>query len=261
MVSPTLSIVTPSYNQVDYIEDCLQSVRDREYDDMEHIVVDGGSTDGTVDVLKRYENDYNLRWVSERDSGQSNAINKGIRMADGDWIGWQNSDDFYLKDAFKRFEAAKRNNPEADLIYGDVIVVGEGGKKLRRLYQTCPSKFVHRYWSLFARNQATFFSQRVFNEIGYLNEDFVYTMDEDLFWRVLKADLHLVNIPEPLGAFRVQAEGKTQQRGADAWSDERRKIYDRTFFDSILPRRVLGYFAKIVKGIQLIRDRRWSAFR
>jgi len=261
MADPVLSIVTPSYNQADFVEECIRSVRDQSYDDVEHIVVDGGSTDGTAEILERCEDDYDLRWVSEPDDGQSNAVNKGIRMADGDWIGWQNSDDFYLDGAFEAFDDARRANPDADVVYGDVVVVDENGQRLRRLYQTRPSKFVHRYWSLFARNQATFLSREVFETVGYLDEDLVYAMDEDLFWRVLNADLELMNVPESLGAFRVQAEGKTQQRQADAWSDERRQIYDQTLFSRTLPRRVLGPLGKAVKGLSLLSEGRWGAFR
>lgn len=261
MVNSTLSIITPSYNQVEFIEDCIWSVKDQAFDDVEHIVVDGGSTDGTVEILERYENDYDLKWVSEPDEGQSNAVNKGIRMAKGDWIGWQNSDDFYLEGAFETFNDTRQKYSNADVIYGDVVVVDADGQYLRQLYQTRPSKFVHRYWSLFARNQATFLASEVFEKIGYLDENLSYAMDEDLFWRVLKADLELENVQEPLGAFRVQAEGKTKQRQADAWSDERRVIYDRTALSRILPRRILGFFGKAMKGLHLALDRRWNAFR
>jgi len=259
MVDPTLSVVTPSYNQSEFIEACIQSIRRQGYDDVEHIVVDGGSTDGTVEILERYEDEYDLRWVSEPDNGQSNAVNKGIRMADGDWIGWQNSDDFYLPGAFETFEAARRDNPRADLIYGDVIVVDDEGEELRRLYQPRPSKFTHRYWSLFARNQATFFSRHVVDTVGYLNEDLEIAMDEEFLWRVLQAGVIVESVQTALGAFRIQSDAKTFGNSHESWADERTRIYERSVYDRLLPKSVLAQAARATKAVNLLRDGRWDA--
>ncbi len=98
MIAPRISIVTPSYNQAPFIEEALQSVKDQNYPSLEHIVIDGASTDSTVSILEKYSQTpgwQHLRWVSERDQGQSDALNKGFRMAKGDIIGWLNSDDRY----------------------------------------------------------------------------------------------------------------------------------------------------------------------
>jgi len=259
MADPTLSIVTPSYNQADFIEECLESVRGQDYDDVEHVVVDGGSTDGTVEILEQYDDEYDLRWVSEPDEGQSDAVNKGIRMADGEWIGWQNSDDFYLSGAFEMFETARRDTPEADLIYGDVVVVNEESEEIRRLYQPRPSKFAHRYWSLFARNQATFFSQRVVDTVGYLNEDLEIAMDEEFFWRVLKTGVSVESVQTALGAFRVQSDAKTFGDSHEAWAEERARIYERSLYDRLFPRSVLAQAARATKAVNLLRDGRWEA--
>ena len=95
---PKISIVTPSYNSAKFIEDCIQSVLKQNYPNFEHIVIDGGSTDGTVEILKQYPH---LKWISEPDEGQSDALNKGFKMAEGDILGWLNADDVYLKNVFQ----------------------------------------------------------------------------------------------------------------------------------------------------------------
>ena len=93
---PRVSIVTPSYNQGQFIEDTLLSVKNQDYPSIEHIIVDGGSTDNTLEILQKYEGSYSMRWVSEPDRGQSDAVNKGFRMANGEIVGWLNSDDCYF---------------------------------------------------------------------------------------------------------------------------------------------------------------------
>jgi glycosyltransferase involved in cell wall biosynthesis len=124
-----ISIITPSYNQANYIKDTISSVRNQSYRPLEHIIIDGGSTDETIDILKAYELDSNniqVTWISEMDRGQAHAINKGLKLARGDIIGWINSDDVYfLNDVFARVVKAFVENPEVDIIHGDVAKIGE----------------------------------------------------------------------------------------------------------------------------------------
>lgn len=94
-----LSVITPSYNQADFLERTIKSIIGQGYPNLEYIIIDGGSTDGSVDIIKKYQDKIHY-WVSEKDQGQSNAINKGIKIASGEWIGWQNSDDIYYDGAF-----------------------------------------------------------------------------------------------------------------------------------------------------------------
>lgn len=121
-----VSIITPSYNQGRFIEDTLLSVKNQDYPNIEHIIMDGGSTDETIDILRTYEGTYNMRWVSEPDKGQSDAVNKGFRMAKGEIIGWVNSDDGYfdvsaISSVVKFFD----KYDDADVIYGDVVRIDE----------------------------------------------------------------------------------------------------------------------------------------
>lgn len=259
MTYPTLSIITPSYNQSEYIEDNIHSVRSQNYPDIEHIVVDGGSDDGTVDILKKYENKYNLRWVSESDRGQSHAINKGIEMANGKWIGWQNSDDFYLSESFKKFSQAIEENPQSDIICGDLLVVDESGDEIGRKYSIPPSKFVQRHWSLFTSNQSFFIKKKKLESIGILNEKYEYTMDADLFWRVSNSDLKIVVIPEFLGAIRKHENAKTNQDHIPQQVTELEQIYKKPFWEKFFPSRLLTLGAQVVKLVYLIKHGRWDA--
>src|SRR3989338_5413748 len=108
---PLVSIVTASYNQAQFIEETLRSVREQDYPNLEHIVIDGASTDGTVDVLRRYEGTYNMRWISEPDRGHADALCKGFRQATGDILAWLNSDDVYFPGAVTTAVETFRRHP------------------------------------------------------------------------------------------------------------------------------------------------------
>src|SRR5262245_9832375 len=115
---PRISIVTPSFNQACFLEQCLLSVLDQRYPDLEFLVLDGGSTDGSVEIIRRYENRL-THWVSEPDGGQSAAINRGFCRATGDVVAWLNSDDYYLPGALERIADAYRKSPDASFYFGD----------------------------------------------------------------------------------------------------------------------------------------------
>ncbi len=133
MQLPKLSVITPSYNCGAFIEDAILSVSQQEGVDVEHIVIDAASTDGTVDVIQQH----NLCWISEPDRGQSDAINKGFLRARGDLAGWLNADDYYLSGGLQAIALAAQQHPEADIFYGDCVFVDRAGNILR-------SKVEHR---------------------------------------------------------------------------------------------------------------------
>ena len=131
---PKITIVTPSYNQASFIEEALLSVQKQNYPSVEHIVIDGASTDGTVEILKRYGNLSgweHLRWISEPDQGQSDALNKGFRMATGEIIGWLNSDDRYRANCFSYVASAFGQTPDTDVLYGDCTWIDALGNCLQ----------------------------------------------------------------------------------------------------------------------------------
>lgn len=213
MGSPFVSVVTPSYNQVEYLEKAIESVLNQDRDDIEHIVVDGGSDDGTVEVLKHYEDRYNLRWVSESDRGQSHATNKGIRMAEGEWIGWLNSDDRYTPVAIDSLNLAVSREPSADIVYGDLRFIGADGDELFRRYHTRPSPFVQSYYTPFTGNHCMFFAADVFEVVGLIDEDIDFTMDIELYTRILNSDLTCVHHPSVMGEHRIHGDTKTVSQG------------------------------------------------
>ena len=257
MTQPTISVITPSYNQSEFLEKNLRSVRDQEINDIEHIVIDGGSNDGSVELLRDYESQYNLTWISEPDRGQSHAVNKGLELATGEWIGWQNSDDFYLPNAFEIVSEAINSNRDVDVIYGDALFVDEYGDKIIRIHHTRPSKFVQRYWSLFTTNQSLFARKAVWEDIGGLDEELYYTMDAKFTWEILNGDYCCVGVQQPLGAFRVQENAKTFGNVKEEQRNESDQFYPSPWYESFLPRTVLENMAKGVKAAYLLRDGRW----
>ncbi|WP_222104444.1 glycosyltransferase family 2 protein [Halorubrum ezzemoulense] len=259
MESKLLSIITPSYNQSGYISKNIESVLSQSNNDIEHIIIDGGSDDDTLDILREYEDSYNLRWVSEPDRGQTHAINKGFQMANGEWIGWQNSDDFYQANAFKIFRKELKKNPQADAIYGDLVIVDEKGEPMSKKFTTRPSKFVQRQWSLFASNQSLFIRRSVLEEIFPLDEELEYTMDAELTWKLLDGNYNLVHVAEALGAFRIQPEAKTFEGVQDLQDEELRQIYGHRLYQQIVPSYVLENMAKATKAVYLLLDRRFDA--
>lgn len=214
MTDPVLSIVTPVKDEVEFIQDTIESVKSNLLQDhlIEHIVVDGGSTDGTVDVLRGTEDvngQYSIRWISEPDQGQTNALNRGIDMSNGAWVAWINADDFYLPGGLRRLARFAVTHPAADLVYGDFVFVDADGNELYRKYSSRPNRFVEKYWSLFTGNHCTLFQANLFDKIGQFDETLEYTMDAEFFWRITNSDLEAVHVPELVAARRLHVGTKT----------------------------------------------------
>lgn len=258
--SPLVTVVTPSLNQAEFIEDCLTSVMNQE-DPVEHIVVDGGSTDGTLDILERYEKKYSLQWISEPDDGQAHALNKGITRANGKWIGWQNADDYYLEGTFETLRKAIETCNSAEFIYGNMKVVDEKGQEIDRRYMTTSSKFSHKHWSLFARNSSAFFTKSLYEQIGGFKEDLYYTMDADFFWKVLQENPTKLYVSNFLSAFRKHEEAKTAGELDDDHKKERDKIYELNRIEGRLPKNLLSSAGKLIKFSHLVRNKQWDALR
>jgi glycosyltransferase involved in cell wall biosynthesis len=211
--TPLISVVTPSFNQGRFIEEALASVQLQNYVNWEHLVIDGASTDGTIDrlhALSTKNEQSNLFWISESDSGQSEALNKGFRRAKGEIIGWLNSDDRYRAGCFERVVKAFEDNPEADIIYGDYLIVDESGKVLQIRREIDFSEFILLYHHvLYIPTTATFFRRRVFDEGNLLDESLQYAMDLDFFIRLSARGYRFKHIPEILADFRIHADSKT----------------------------------------------------
>ncbi len=210
---PLISVVTPSYNQSEFIGEALASVQLQNCNNYEHLVIDGMSTDGTIDVLRSLtENNANeyLFWTSEKDSGQSEALNKGFRRAKGEIIGWLNSDDRYLEGCFEHVIKAFNQNPEVDVIYGDYRMVNRAGNFLKVRREIEFSAFILLYHHvLYIPTTTTFFRRRIFDDGNQLTETLHFAMDLDFFIRLWKEGYKFKHIPEIIADFRLQPESKT----------------------------------------------------
>jgi glycosyltransferase involved in cell wall biosynthesis len=208
-----ISIVTPSLNQSTFIGDALESVRLQNNEYCEHLVIDGLSTDGTIDLLRGEATKQewpSLVWISERDSGQSEALNKGFRRARGEIIGWLNSDDRYRAGCFEHVVQAFATNPEVDIFYGDYLVIDETGKVLEIRREIEFNAFVLWYHrTLYIPTTATFFRRRIFEENNWLDENIQYAMDLDFFIRLAERGYRFKHIPQLLADFRMQPDSKT----------------------------------------------------
>mgnify|MGYP001086066400 CR=1 FL=1 len=213
---PRITIITPSYNQGEFIGQTIESVLGQGYPDLEYIVMDGGSTDDTVDILKRY--DGRLHWVSERDRGQSHAINKGLRMATGEIVAFLNSDDLYEPGALMKVGSFFASHPDAGWLTGKCRTVDQNGKEIRRgatLYKNLWLR-LRSYRVLTVMNYisqpATFWRQQVVDTVGQFDEQWQYAMDYDYSLRVGRR-FRLWVLDEYLACFRVHS---TSKAGASA---------------------------------------------
>jgi glycosyltransferase involved in cell wall biosynthesis len=206
---PRISVITPSLNQGMFIEDAILSVARQGYADCEHIVVDGGSTDETLTILRRYPH---LRWVSEPDNGQSDAINKGLRMATGDLVAWLNADDYYLNQALTMIGQFAASNSDLDIVYGDCLFVDHSGQLLRRKTGHNFDTHILLYYGCYIPSTATFFRRRLIEEGRYLDTQYQMCMDYEYFVRLAAAGKTYGYLSRPLAAFRWHGSNVSLQR-------------------------------------------------
>jgi glycosyltransferase involved in cell wall biosynthesis len=206
MSRPRISVITPSYNQVRYIGRTIRSVLEQEGDfDLEYRVIDGGSTDGTLDLLAGFGN--RITWTSERDEGQIDAINRGLRVATGDIVGWLNSDDLLLPGALAKIVASFEAHPEAEWVHGRCEIIDEHDRPVRRwvsLYKHWMAKR-HTFERLLGDNYicqiTTFWRRSVQEQIGYLDPELTLAFDYEYWVRLAKRGAPAY-VPERLACFR-----------------------------------------------------------
>jgi len=179
---PLISIVMPSYNQGKYIEEAICSILEQGYPKVEIIVIDGGSTDTSVEIIKKYEKRL-AYWISEPDKGQSNALNKGFRRANGDLLTWLNSDDVLMPGALDAVARAYDANPESEWFAGKCLWMDPDGRIIKCGCGLNWNSLLPRMGVLEAGGPSCFFTKRLLEKAGYVNEDFHYMMDTELWWR------------------------------------------------------------------------------
>ncbi|NMG11027.1 glycosyltransferase family 2 protein [Brasilonema sp. UFV-L1] len=204
---PKISIVTPSYNQGHFIELAIQSVLEQNYQNFEHIILDNCSTDQTLKVLKKYDH---LTWISEPDKGQSDALNKGFRMATGDIIGWLNADDKYLPGCFQKIANCFAEYPESDIAYGDYRWVNEKGDVFQSRREIDFDPFILKYLHiLYIPSTSTFFKRRIFDEGNFLDTSLKYAMDYEFFLRLEHKKYNFIHVNSYLADFRWHTDNKS----------------------------------------------------
>ncbi len=171
-----ISIVTPSYNQGQFIEDAIKSVLSQNYENFEHIIIDAESTDCTLEVLRKYPH---LKWVSEPDEGQSDAINKGFKIATGDIIGWLNADDVYLPDVFNSVSEGLSDS-SVDAIYANYRFIDKNGNITRELITQESKKWMSLFYC-FIPSTTFFFKRKIIDNGIMIDKDFHITMDKEFF--------------------------------------------------------------------------------
>jgi len=204
--SLTLSVVTPSYNQADFLERTINSVLAQQIPNLEYLVYDGGSTDRSIDILERYS--ASLSWRSKPDEGQADAVNQAMQHSSGDIIGWLNSDDIYYPNALRTVLSFFADNPTVDVIYGEANHIDSQDAVIDRYY-TEDWQFERLKEICFLCQPATFFRRRVIEQQGLLNSRLNYCMDYEFWLRLGRNGVNFARIPQLLAGSRLHGNTKT----------------------------------------------------
>lgn len=206
---PKLTVVTPSFNQAEFLERTILSVLNQGYPNLEYFIIDGGSTDGSVDVIRRYE-PFLAGWVSEKDKGQVDAINKGFRRATGDFVAFQNSDDIYAPGAFMTVAQAARRWPDVDVFYGNTYHIDVDDRFLEEMRQVSFCAECQLYEGMQVFNQSLFFKRSLLDRFGYLDDQYRFAFDYEIATRYgLQPGVQMKHLNDFWGGFRVQPSAKS----------------------------------------------------
>ena len=207
----TLSIVTPSFNTAQFLGDAIKSVLAQDWPRVNYVVMDGGSTDGSVDVLRSFGD--RIQWVSQKDDGQSDALNKGFARLGGDILGWLNSDDTYIPGAFREVMEYFQAHPDVDVVYGNANFIDAAGNLIGPCVHIEPYSARRLfYYSDFIVQPATFFRRRAFEAVGGIDASLYFGMDYDL-WLRLATRFKFAYVPKLLANYRWLDSNKTAVGG------------------------------------------------
>ncbi|MEN6434778.1 MAG: glycosyltransferase family 2 protein [Anaerolineaceae bacterium] len=217
MTLPKVSIITPSYNQAPFLEDTIRSILDQDYPNLEYIIIDGGSTDGSIEIIKKYA-DRLAFWISEPDQGQTDAINKGFSHATGEIFAWLNSDDTYEPGAVRKALEALQKHPEVSMVYGEANFINNTGKVIGKFpaaqtdYQKLRNGFVH------IPQQASFFRAKYYQKVAPLDTSFYFAMDYDLWVRLAEL-APFVFVKDTWANFRLHDDAKSIAADDRCWPE------------------------------------------
>lgn len=219
---PLVTVVTPSYNQGQFLERTILSVLSQDYPNLEYIVMDGGSSDNSVEIIRKYQDRISY-WISEKDRGQSDAINKGWKMAKGIYCSYLNSDDELAPNAISKIVKVFQENPDAGIVYGDYTfidehnVVMEFGKGRQADFKTL---LINGQMPYIAQ-PSSFYVTAMIKKVGYIDEQFHLSMDYDLLLRLANIS-KLIYIPEVISLFRLHASAKSSTFMKKHWHESLR---------------------------------------
>jgi len=224
MNQPLVTIVTPSYNQARYLEAAIESVLTQDYPSIEYLIVDGGSNDGSLEIIQRYEQKL-AWWTSEADRGQTDAINKGFARGNGEIFGWLNSDDTYEPNAISTAVAYLMANPSTGMVYSNANYLDELGKVIGKFPAAQTDDRRLRQGYVHIPQQTAFFRSILWRSVGPLDPTFYFAMDYDLWRRIaVRAPLHYLK-GETLANFRIHRSGKSILADDRCWPEMLRVHY------------------------------------
>lgn len=205
-----VSIITPTYSRGDFLEQTILSIKNQGYKNIEHIIIDGSSTDNTLEILKKYENTYNMKWLSEKDRGIHHAMNKGFKMATGDIFCWLDADDLYLSGTIQKIVEVFEKNPTIDVVFGNILIIDENNTQINYMKHVNFDIDTILYWGQNINPQTSFWRKHVHYKIGEFNEKYKAALDYDFFIRMAMTGAKFFHIKEFLSMYRVHSSQNTQ---------------------------------------------------
>lgn len=251
MKQPKISVITPSFNQEEFIERTILSIINQDYPNIEYIIIDGGSTDKSVDIIKKYDKDI-AYWVSEKDDGQTDAINKGMEKATGDIVCWVNSDDLLVPGALKIVGDYFMEHPDIEFFNGLTVKVDKWDNILF-IGHIINNKWFHKRGVYNISQQGMFWKRSLFDRIGKLDASYHYCMDVEWIVRLYANNVKMARTDSALGAIRVYAETKSGSAGKELWEGDQKKISEKynglyTNLNKTKPMLYLYGLVKLFKG-------------
>jgi glycosyltransferase involved in cell wall biosynthesis len=245
---PKVSIITPSYNQGRFLEASILSVLQQDYPNLEYIVVDGGSKDESVEIIKKYQDRF-AWWVSEKDKGHADALNKGFSHATGEILAWLNSDDIYFPGAVSEAIGALMDHPKVGMVYGDADLIDDLGAPAGQFASKQTSYRQMLRGSVHIPQATTFFRTDVWRRVGPLDLSLFFSFDYDLWVKIAKVS-DILYVPSRWAKFRIHESGKTivnddrcypdmlrvlEREGGSWLSMMRMRMYTRKVFYTWMP--------------------------